>query len=117
MKKNLLLSCIVVGIACVSANEFTKKPNRKDKVQQETAYADCVQVVDTVIESAFRVQQRLAHITGNLYTKLRACAVDDKPAMAQKQVNELREMHQALQILEKKLQELEKAISAAEKSV
>ncbi len=115
MNKRVILSTVLVGILCVSANEFTKKPNRKDKAQQETAYADCVQTIDIVIESAFRVQQKLASITGHLYKKLRACAVDDKPEMVQKQTAELREMQQVLQNLEKKLQELEKAMSSAEK--
>ena len=116
MNKKLIVSCILVGIACVSASEFTKKPNRKDKAQQETAYADCVQAIDTVIGSCLRVQQKLAVITGHLYTKLRACAVEDKPEIAQKQTAELRAMEQALQSLEKKLQEIEKAIITVEKT-
>lgn len=117
MNKSTILSIALVGILCVSASEFTKKPNRKDKAQQETAYAEYVQAIDTVIESAFRVQQKLAQTAGNLYTTLRACAVDDKPVIAQKQTAELREMQQILQNLEKKLQELEKALVSTEKLV
>lgn len=117
MNKKLILACFFVCIACVSANEFTKKPNRKDKAQQETAYADCVQAIDTLIGSCLHVQQKLVEITNNLYKKIRACAVDDKPEIAQKQTAELREMHQTLQNFEKKLHELAKAIAAAEKSL
>ncbi len=110
----------IVALVCMSivyANEFTKKPSRKDNAQQEAAYNDCVQIIDTLIERICVMQEKLAVVTCRLYKKLRSCAVEEKPDLAQKGAQELREFYSKLQATEKQLQELEKAVFATEKSL
>ena len=115
MNKSMMIVCGLVGITLIGSNEFTKKQTRKDKAQQEAAYNDCVQLIDTLIEQACRLQQKLADLTCHLYKKLRSCAVDEKPDLVHKEAQELRAIEQALQALKKQLQELEKAIVTTEK--
>jgi len=99
------------------AGEFTKKTTRKEKAQAETAYNDCVQLIDMLIEESCKIQQKLADLTARLYKKLRSCAMDEKPDLVQKETRELRAVEQALKVLKNQLQELEKAIAATEKAL
>jgi predicted nuclease with TOPRIM domain len=115
MNKSLIGWLFLVGITVLGANEFTKKPNRKEKVQQESAYNDCVQAIDSLIGQACRIQEKLAQLTGKLYKKLRSCAVEEKPELAQKEAAELRSMEKTLAALHKQLSELETAVLGAEK--
>lgn len=116
MNKKQLGLGIVAMTTFVGASEFTKKSTRKDKAQQESAYTDCVQLIDSLIAESCKIQSRLADLTGKLYKKLRSCAVDEKPEMAQQGAAELRKTEQALQGLKKQLQELEKVLAEVEKT-
>jgi peptidoglycan hydrolase CwlO-like protein len=114
MNKKIFVMGVLIGLT-LNSNEFTKKTTRKDKAQQETAYGDCVQLIDTLIEEACKLQQRLANLTGQLYKKLRLCALEEKPELARKETHELRNIEKALKALSKQLQELETAINTTEK--
>jgi hypothetical protein len=105
---------LLIGLTLFSS-EFTKKTTRKDKAQQETAYGDCIQLIDTLIEGACKLQQQLADLTGQLYKKLRLCALEEKPELARKETHELRNMEKTLKALSNQLQELETALNATEK--
>ena len=117
MNKKQLGLGIVAMATLVGASEFTKKSTRKDKAQQDSAYADCVQLIDSLIAESCKVQSQLADLTGKLYKKLRSCAIDEKSELAERDTTALRKAEQVLKALGNQLQELEKAISVVEKAV
>ena len=117
MNKKIVACVIGAAITLIGASEFTKKPTRKDKAQQEAACSDYLQAADAVIEQLCTVQGRLADLTGRLYKTLRSCAVEDKPEPMQQEASILRDKSHKLQELQKQLEELTKAVEAVENAL
>ena len=111
MNKKSLFLLVLVGIGIVGANEFTKKPNRRDKAQHEAVYEDCLQGMNRVIELSCHAQAELAQLMGDCYKNLRSCAVEEKPALGQIEALKLKTLCNALQSLEKQLQELTRMLA------
>ena len=111
MNKNLIFLALGAGICMLGANEFTKKPNRKAKAQQEAHYEDCLEGIDRLIVIGCRVQGALASFMGRGYAMLRNCAFEEKSALSQVESQKLKILLNKLDQAEKQLQELEKTLS------
>ncbi len=112
LNMNKKYMALILGTAIyMFGNEFTKKPNRKGKAQQEALYESCLEGIDRLIDRGCRVQGSLAPLIGNGYAILRSCALEEKSALSQVECQKLKLLLNKIECVEKQLQELEETLS------